>query len=167
LRHAFRNADNSRKTIKDIAKHSVLITYILRILTLLKEDIDVAQTIEAFPTSVEPVEEHSVTEPIVSLVGEHSVTEPIVNIEETDGNSTHFASLLGFRVPTSDEVGSVKQIEEDRKGATTDDKVILEKFKHTEEDRNNNFVIPLVVDELENSVADDVQKSRASPLFSE
>ena len=166
LRHAFRNADNSRKTIKDIAKHSVLITYILRILTLLKEDIDVAQTIEAFPTSVEPVEEHSVTEPIVSLVGEHSVTEPIVNIEETDGNSTHFASLLGFRVPTSDEVGSVKQIEEDRKGATTDDKVILEKFKHTEEDRNNNFVIPLVVDELENSVADDVQKSRASPLFS-
>ena len=116
---------------------------------------------------MEPVEEHSVTEPIVSLVGEHSVTEPIVNIEETDGNSTHFASLLGFRVPTSDEVGSVKQIEEDRKGATTYDKVILEKFKHTEEDRNNNFVIPLVVDELENSVADDVQKSRASPLFSE
>jgi len=33
-------------------------------------------------------------------------------------------------------------------------------FKHTEEDRNNEFVIPLDVDELENSVADDVQDSR-------
>jgi len=100
------------------------------------------------------------------MVGEHSVTEPIVSIEETDGKSTPFASLLGLKVPTSDEVGSVKQIEEDRKSATTDDKVILEMFKHTEEDRNNDFVIQLDVDELENSVADDVQKSRASPLFS-
>ncbi|KEH25439.1 hypothetical protein MTR_6g023085 [Medicago truncatula] len=94
------------------------------------------------------------------MVGEHSVTEPIVSIEETDGKSTPFASPLGLRVPTSDEVGSVKQIEEDIKGATTDDKVILEMFKHTEEDRNNDFVIPLDVDELENSVADDVQESR-------
>ncbi|AES66546.2 XS zinc finger protein [Medicago truncatula] len=59
---------------------------------------------------------HSVTEPIVSIVREYSFTEPIVSIEETDGKSTHFASLLGLRVPTSDEVGSVKQIEEDRKG---------------------------------------------------
>jgi len=64
--------------VKDIARHSVLITYILRILTLLKEEIDVDQTTEAFPTFVEPVEEHS-------------VTEPIVNIEETD---EHMVSLI-------------------------------------------------------------------------
>jgi len=65
-----------------------------------------------------------------------------------------------LRVPTSDEVGNVKQIEEERKGATADDKVILEMFKHTEEDGKNDFVIPVDVDELENSVADDVQESR-------
>ena len=80
LRHASRIAGNScsRKMVKDIARHSVLITYILRILTLLKEEIDVDQTTEAFPTFVEPVEEHSVTEPIVS-------------IEETD---EHMVSLI-------------------------------------------------------------------------
>ena len=69
LRHAFRIAGNScsRKMVKDIARHSVLITYILRFLTPLKEDIDVARTTEAFSTPVEPVEEHSVTEPIVIM----------------------------------------------------------------------------------------------------
>ncbi|AES61882.1 hypothetical protein MtrunA17_Chr1g0196621 [Medicago truncatula] len=76
------------------------------------------------------------------------------------GKSTPFASPLGLRVPTRDEVGNVKQIEEERKGATTDDKVILEMFKHTEEDGKNDFVIPVDVDELENSVADDVQESK-------
>ena len=64
LRHASRISDNSCKTVKDIAKHSVLITYILRILTSLKVEIDVARTTEAFPTSGEPVEEHSVTKPV-------------------------------------------------------------------------------------------------------
>jgi len=33
----------------------------------LKEEIDVARTTEAFPTSVESVEEHSVTEPVISI----------------------------------------------------------------------------------------------------
>ncbi|RHN43583.1 putative Zinc finger-XS domain-containing protein [Medicago truncatula] len=77
LRHASRIADNSRKTVKDIARHSILITYILRILTTLKEEIDVARTTEAFPTSVKPVEEHSVTEPVVSIVetDEHMVSQ--------------------------------------------------------------------------------------------
>jgi hypothetical protein len=78
LRHAFRIAGYpcSRKMVKDIARHSVLITYILRILTQLKEEIDVAQTTEAFPTSMKPVEEHSVTEPVVSIVetDEHMVS---------------------------------------------------------------------------------------------
>lgn len=76
LRHASRIADNSRKTVKNIARHSVLITYIPRILTTLKEEIDVARTTEAFPTSVKPVEEHSVTEPVVSIVetDEHMVS---------------------------------------------------------------------------------------------
>ena len=76
LRHAFRIASNSRKTVKDIAKHSVLIMYILRILMPLNEEIDVARTTEAFPTSVEPVEEHSVTEPVVSIeeTDEHMVS---------------------------------------------------------------------------------------------
>lgn len=78
LRHAFRIAGYpcSRKMVKDIARHSVLITYILRILTQLKEKIDVAQTTESFPTSMKPVEEHSVTEPVVSIVetDEHMVS---------------------------------------------------------------------------------------------
>lgn len=65
-----------------------------------------------------------------------------------------------MRVPTSDEVGSVKHIGEERKGATADDKVILEMFKHTEEDGKSDFVIPVDVDELESSVADEVQESR-------
>ena len=64
---AFRIAYKSRKPIKDIARHSVLITYILRNLTALKEEIDVARTTEAFPTSVEPVEEHSVTDEYVKV----------------------------------------------------------------------------------------------------
>jgi len=53
-----------------------LITYILRILTPLKEEIDVARTTEAFSTSVEPVEEHLVTNPIVSIeeTDEHMVS---------------------------------------------------------------------------------------------
>jgi hypothetical protein len=73
---------------------------------------------------------------------------------------TPFASPLGLRIPTTEEVGSVKQNEEERKGATANDKVILGMFKHTEEEKKNDFVIPLDVDELENSVADDVQQSR-------
>ncbi|MCI35618.1 hypothetical protein A2U01_0056839, partial [Trifolium medium] len=48
--------------------------------------------------------------------------------------------------------------EEERKGATANDKVILGMFKHTEEERKNDF--PVDVDELENSVADDVQQAR-------
>jgi len=76
LRHASRIADNSRKPIKDIARHSVLITYILRILTTLKEEIDVARMTEAFLPSVKQVEEHLVTEPVFSIVetDEHMVS---------------------------------------------------------------------------------------------
>ncbi|KAK2457321.1 hypothetical protein P8452_04144 [Trifolium repens] len=76
------------------------------------------------------------------------------------GKLTPFASPLGLRIPTTEEVGSVKQNEEERKGATANDKVILGMFKHTEEEKKNDFVIPLDVDELENSVTDDVQQSR-------
>jgi hypothetical protein len=76
LRHASRISGNSCKPNKDIARHTVLITYILRIFTQLKEEIDVAQTTKAFPTSMKPVEEHSVTEPVVSIVetDEHMVS---------------------------------------------------------------------------------------------
>ncbi|AES75255.1 hypothetical protein MtrunA17_Chr6g0465401 [Medicago truncatula] len=65
-------AGNSRKAIKDISKHFVLIIYILRILT----EIDVARTTKAFSTSVKPVEKHSVTEPVVSIeeTDEHMVS---------------------------------------------------------------------------------------------
>ncbi|PNX86556.1 hypothetical protein L195_g043511, partial [Trifolium pratense] len=76
------------------------------------------------------------------------------------GKLTPFASPLGLRIPMTEEVGSAKQNEEERKGATANDKVILGMFKQTEEERKNDFVIPLDVDELENSVADDVQQSR-------
>jgi len=76
LRHASRMADNSLKPIKDIARHSVLISYILRILTTLTEEIDVARTTEVFPT--EPVEEYSVTEPIVS-VEETDLLDEMIN----------------------------------------------------------------------------------------
>lgn len=90
LRHAFRIAGNScsRKMVKDIARHSVLITYILRFLTPLKEDIDVARTTEAFSTSVEPVEEHSVTEPIVIM-------------EETDLNEVENIGAIDEHVEVS------------------------------------------------------------------
>jgi hypothetical protein len=96
LRHASRIADNSRKPIKDIARHSVLITYILRIITTLKEEIDVARTNEAFSMSVEPVEEHSVTELVVS-------------IEETDEHvevQTHFSYSLSARNSSMSDVNS-------------------------------------------------------------
>lgn len=74
---------------------------------------------------------------------------------------TPFKSPLGLRIPTIEQqVGSVKQVEEERKAATTDDKVIFEMFKHTDEDGKSDFVIPFDVDELEHSVTDNVQESR-------
>jgi len=107
LRHASRMAGNLCKTIKDIAKHFVLITYIQRYLnvkfdeifsiiyndtteikdayvvgknriieSVLQEEIDVARKTKAFSTSMEPVEEYSITEPIVSIkeTDEHMVS---------------------------------------------------------------------------------------------
>lgn len=73
---------------------------------------------------------------------------------------TPFQSPLGLRIPSSEQVGSVKQTEEERKFATADEKLILGMFKHTEEEGKCDFVLPLDVDQLENSVANDRQESR-------
>ena len=73
------------------------------------------------------------------------------------GKSTPFQSPLGLRIPLMEQAGRVKQVEEERCGAS--DKVIFEKFKHTDEEKED-FVGPLCADELENSVADDIQESR-------
>ena len=56
-----------------------------------------------------------------------------------------------------EQAGRVKQVEEERRGAS--DKVIIERFKHTDEEKED-FAGPLWADELENSVADDIQESR-------
>ncbi|KAI5399322.1 uncharacterized protein LOC127091148 [Lathyrus oleraceus] len=76
------------------------------------------------------------------------------------GKLTPFQSPLGLRIPSSEQVGSVKQTEEERKFATADEKLILGMFKHTEEEGKCDFVLPLDVDQLENSVANDRQESR-------
>lgn len=68
--------------------------------------------------------------------------------------------FLCLRVPADEQVGNVKQVEEEKHGGTAGDKVIMEMFKHTKEEGKSDFIIPIDVDELENSVADDIQESR-------
>ncbi|XP_058742169.1 uncharacterized protein LOC131614621 [Vicia villosa] len=73
------------------------------------------------------------------------------------GKLTPFQSPLGLRIPSSEQVGSVKQTEEEGKCATADEKLLLGMFK---QEGKCDFGIPLDVDELENSVADNGQGSR-------
>ncbi|CAK8572901.1 unnamed protein product [Lathyrus sativus] len=80
--------------------------------------------------------------------------------QKVPGKLTPFQSPLGLRIPSSEQVGSVKQTDEERKCATADEKLILGMFKHTEKEGKCDFVLPLDVDELENSVANDRQESR-------
>ena len=93
LRHASRIADNSRKPIKDIARHSVLITYILRILTSLQEEINDARTTEVLSTSdesvvfVESVKGHSVTNEYVKVMN-LTKANPEILFEEKEGAVT-------------------------------------------------------------------------------
>ncbi|XP_061337493.1 uncharacterized protein LOC133284491 [Gastrolobium bilobum] len=84
--------------------------------------------------------------------------KPSLLPQTVPGTSTPFLSPLSLRVPKGEEGGAVKQVEEERKDVG-DEKVIFERFKHTE-DEKEDFVSPFGVDELENSVADDIQESK-------
>ncbi|KAK7391587.1 hypothetical protein VNO78_20004 [Psophocarpus tetragonolobus] len=72
------------------------------------------------------------------------------------GKSTPFLSPLGIR--RGKEGGTVKEVEKEKNNGN-DDKVIFESFKRTEEDKGE-LVCQIGDDELENSVADDVQESK-------
>lgn len=48
----------------------------------------------------------------------------------------------------------------EKNGATLDGKVIIDLFKYTKEEGRGDFVNPMGGDELENSLADDIQESR-------
>lgn len=75
------------------------------------------------------------------------------------GKSTPFLSPLGLSIPTGigEQAGTVEQVEEERNSGS--DKLIFERFKHTDEEKGD-FVSPFGVDELKNSVADDIEESR-------
>ncbi|TKY51801.1 hypothetical protein E2542_SST23320 [Spatholobus suberectus] len=74
------------------------------------------------------------------------------------GKSTPFLSPVGLR--RGEEDGSVREVEKEKNGGSgSGDKVIIESFKHTEEDKGD-FVSQIVVGELEDSVADDIQESK-------
>ncbi|CAI8613516.1 unnamed protein product [Vicia faba] len=65
--------------------------------------------------------------------------------------------LTPFQSPASEQDGSVKLTEEERKSATADEKLILGMFK---QEGKCDFVPPLDLDELGNSVAGDGQGAR-------
>jgi len=134
LRHASRIAGNSRKTVKDIAKHFILITYILRILTPLKEEIDVSRMTEAFLTSVE-------------LVEEHSVAEPVVSIEETD---EHMVSL-GDGANRNDEPPKEKPEEKE----TEEPEVIEEQAEEIKEEEPYKSLEEMEAEYIHNSLPDE------------
>ncbi|KAK7268662.1 hypothetical protein RIF29_21367 [Crotalaria pallida] len=73
------------------------------------------------------------------------------------GKSTPFQSPLGLSAPRVEQAGTVKQVEEEKNSGS--DKLIFEKFKQTDEEKRD-LVILLDVDDLENSVAEDIQESR-------
>ncbi|KAE9589787.1 hypothetical protein Lal_00021582 [Lupinus albus] len=75
------------------------------------------------------------------------------------GKPTPFQSPLGLSTPkaTGEQIETVKQVEEGRNNGS--DKLIFERFKKSD-DEKGDFVDPLVVDELENAVAGDIQESR-------
>lgn len=65
-----------------------------------------------------------------------------------------------MRVSRGEEGAAVKEVEKEKNlGSGSDDKVIFESFKHTEEDKGD-LVSEIDVGQLENSVADDVQESK-------
>ncbi|KAG4395309.1 hypothetical protein AAZX31_20G184200 [Glycine max] len=72
------------------------------------------------------------------------------------GKSTPFLSPLGLR--RGEEGEAVKEVEKEKNGGS-DDKVIFESFKHTEEDKGD-FIDQIDVGELEKSVADDIKSQR-------
>ncbi|KAI4338289.1 hypothetical protein L6164_016631 [Bauhinia variegata] len=72
------------------------------------------------------------------------------------GKSTPFLSPLGLRTSTDGhDAGSVKQTEEETKNVN--DKMILQRFKHTDEENHDS---PSSINEVENSVVDDIQESK-------
>ncbi|MED6134805.1 hypothetical protein PIB30_040419 [Stylosanthes scabra] len=79
--------------------------------------------------------------------------------QTVQGKSTPFLSPLGLRIPTVEQTRPV--VEEKRCGNNGNDQVIFERFKHTEEEKED-FVGLHSADELENSVsvADESQESR-------
>ncbi|KAK7278549.1 hypothetical protein RJT34_23579 [Clitoria ternatea] len=76
------------------------------------------------------------------------------------GKSTPFLSPLCLKTPRGEKAGVVKQVEEQKSDASgSDDKVIFEGFKHTEEDKVD-FVSQIDIGQLENSLVGDIQESK-------
>ncbi|XP_020222856.1 uncharacterized protein LOC109805246 [Cajanus cajan] len=84
--------------------------------------------------------------------------KPQKSPQTVPGKSTPFLSPLGLR--RGEEGGAAKEVEKEKIcGSGSDDKVIFESFKHTEEDKED-FVSQIAFGELENSVGDDIQESK-------
>ncbi|KEH40865.1 pectinacetylesterase [Medicago truncatula] len=144
LRHASGISGNSRKPIKDIARHSVLITYIIRILTTLKEEIDVALTTEAFSTSVSTnassCEESLVTAATVESKDGDRVQEVGCSTSDTISNEHHMKVAAEAMDKITESAASCSQLQGD-----VENKVLGGSSLST---KKHSISVPVYVDEL-------------------